>query len=344
MTVDRSPPRAKKARGLAISFGRRDFLAGVAGASVALSAPRLSFAQAAWPTKPVRIVVTFAPGGASDIVARLLGQYMSDKIGQQVLVDNRPGAGGTLAADIVKKEAADGHTLILSNNAPFTIAPTQFKTVPYDTLKDFTHISYVGASSPGLFVHPSLGIKTAKEFVERAKAKPAELKYGSSGAGSIHHIAGESLKATAGINIVHVPYRGSAPAIQDFKAGVLPSFFDFIPQNAPMLEAKEAICLGVASDTRISQAPDVPTFKEQGLNVVLEGWMGISGPAAMPPAVVTAVHNAIRNALALPEVQERMNTWGFERRAMSPTEFTKYIADSIETWRPLIIEAGVQEK
>jgi tripartite-type tricarboxylate transporter receptor subunit TctC len=344
MTGDHSHTPSKQTHERVSPLSRRDFLAGMAGAGLALTAPRLSFAQTVWPTKPVRIVVTFAPGGASDIVARLLGQYMSDKIGQQVLVDNRPGAGGTLAADLVKKEAADGHTLILSNNAPFTIAPTQFKQVPYDTIKDFTHISYVGASSPGLFVHPSLGIKTAKEFVERAKAQPAQLKYGSSGAGSIHHIAGESLKATAGINIVHVPYRGSAPAIQDFKAGVLPSFFDFIPQNAPMLEANEAICLGVAADSRISQAPNVPTFKEQGLNVVLEGWMGISGPAAMPPAVVTAVHNAIRDALALPAVQERMNTWGFERRAMSPSEFTKYIADSIDAWRPLIIEAGVQER
>lgn len=324
------------------SLKRRGFLAG-AGAAV-LAAPRLSFAQAAWPTKPVRIVVTFPPGGASDLVARLLGQYMSEKIGQQVIVDNRPGAGGTLGADIVKKEAPDGHTLLLSNNAPFTIAPTQFKTIPYEPMKDFTHIGYAGSSSPGLFVQPSLGIKTVKEFVAYAKAKPGELKYGSSGTGSIHHIAGESLKKQADINITHIPYRGSAPAIQDFKAGVLSSFFDFVPQNAPMLAAKEALCIGIAADARIAQTPDVPTFKEQGIDIVLEGWMGISGPAGMPPATVTAIYGAIQDALALPPVQERLYSWGVERRKLTPAEFTKYVADSIETWRPLIIAAGAQEK
>ncbi len=324
------------------SLDRRAFLAGTAAL---LAAPGLVRAQAAaWPTKPVRIVVTFPPGGTSDIVARLLGQYMSEKIGQQVIIDNRPGAGGTLGADIVKKEAPDGHTLLLSNNAPFTIAPTQFKTIPYEPMKDFTHIGFAGSSSPGLFVQPSLGVKSVKEFIAYAKAKPAEIKYGSSGVGSIHHIAGESLKKQADINIAHIPYRGSAPAIQDFKAGVLSSFFDFVPQNAPMLAAKEALCIGIAADARIAQTPDVPTFKEQGVDIVLEGWMGISGPAAMPPATVAAIYGAIQDALALAPVQERLYSWGVERRAMNPAEFTKYIADSIDTWRPLIIAAGAQEK
>lgn len=316
----------------------------IVGGAAMLAVPGRAFGQAAWPSKPVRIVVTFPPGGASDIVARLMGQYMSEKLGQQVIVDNRPGSGGTLGADIVKKEEPDGHTLVLANNAPFTIAPTQFRQIPYDTMRDFTHIGYVGSSSPGLFVQPSLGVKTLKEFIDKAKAQPGKLNYGSSGVGSIHHIAGESLKTQAGVSLVHVPYRGSAPAIQDFKAGVLSSFFDFVAQNVPMLQAKEAVCLGVAAPERISQAADIPTFKEQGINLVLEGWMGLSGPANMPAPVVAAIHGAMKDAMALAPVQDRLQSWGVERRAMSPAEFTKYVADQIDIWRPLIIGAGVQER
>jgi tripartite-type tricarboxylate transporter receptor subunit TctC len=314
----------------------------------ALAAPALMtrsvLAQGAWPSKPVRILVTFPPGGTSDIVARLLGQYMSEKIGQQVLVDNRPGAGGTLAADLVKKEMADGHTLLLANNAPFTISPTQFKTIPYDTVKDFTHIAYIGASAPGLFVQPGLGVKTLKEFIDKAKAEPGKISYGSSGVGSIHHVLGEALKKRAGITVTHVPYKGTAPAIQDFKAGVLQTFFDLVAQNVPMLKGGEAICIGVAAPTRISQAPDVPTFKEQGIDLVLENWLGLSGPGNMPAPIATAIHSAVKDALALAPVQERLNGWGVERIAMSSAEYSKFVADQIDVWRPLIIEAGAQEK
>ena len=314
----------------------------------AIAAPavftRAASAQGVWPTKPVRVFVTFPPGGTSDIVARLLGQYMSEKIGQQVLVDNRPGAGGTLAADLVKKEAADGHTLLLANNAPFTISPTQFKTIPYDTVKDFTHIAYIGASAPGLFVQPKLGVKTLKEFIEKAKAEPGKISYGSSGVGSIHHVLGEALKKRTGINVTHVPYKGTSPAIQDFKAGVLQTFFDLVAQNLPMVNAGEAVCIGVAAPARISQAPDVPTFKEQGIDLVLENWLGVSGPANMPAPVVAAIHGAVKEALALAPVQQRLQGWGVERIAMSSPEYAKFVADQIEVWRPLIIEAGTQEK
>ena len=318
-----------------------------AGATV-LAAPALlsvpASAQTAWPTKPVRLLVTFPPGGTSDIVARLLGQFMSEKLGQQFLVENRPGAGGTIAAEAVKKEAADGHTLLLANNAPFTISPTQFKTMPYDTVKDFTHIAYIGASAPGLFVQPSLGVKDLKGFIEKAKAEPGKLTYGSSGVGSIHHLLGEALKKRAGINITHVPYKGTAPAIQDFKAGVLQTFFDLVAQNVPMIKGGEAIAVGIASPARISQAPDVPTFKEQGIDLVLENWLGVSGPAGLPPAVVAAIHGAVKDALALAPVQERLTGWGVERTAMSTEQYAKFVADQIDVWRPLIIEAGAQEK
>ncbi len=325
-------------------FLTRRALAACAAAAIGLLAgPSLAYAQA-WPSKPVRIVVTFPPGGTSDIVARLLGQYMSEKLNQQFIIDNRPGAGGTLAADIVKKEAPDGHTLLLSNNAPFTISPTQFKTVPYDTVKDFTHVAYIGASPPGLFVQPKSGIKSLADFIARAKAEPGKINYGSSGVGSIHHVLGEAVKKRAGINVVHVPYRGTAPAIQDFKAGVLQTYYDLLAQNVPMIKAGEAVAIAVAAPARISQAPEVPTFREQGIDLVLENWLGVSGPAGMPPEVVAAIHKAVQDAMALPAVQERLQSWGIEQKTMTTAEFSAFVADQLQLWRPLIIEAGAQEK
>ena len=227
-------------------------------AACALAPMQQASAQtAAWPSKPVRIIVSFPPGGTSDIVARLIGQHLTDKLGQQFIVDNRPGAGGTLAGELVHKEAPDGYTLILANNAPFTIAPTQFKKIPYDPVADFTHIGYIGASAPGLLVQPSLGVKNLGDFIALARKDP-KISYGSSGVGSISHILGEGVKKKAGIAMVHVPYKGSAPAIQDFKAGVLKTYYDLLAQNVPMIKAGEAVAIGVASAQRISQAPDVP--------------------------------------------------------------------------------------
>jgi tripartite-type tricarboxylate transporter receptor subunit TctC len=324
-------------------------LMGVAGATAVAAALSLSpvssaMAQAgAWPTKPVRIVVTFPPGGTSDIVARLLSQYLTEKLGQQFLVDNRPGAAGTLAGSLVSKEAPDGYTLILANNAPFTIAPTQFKKIPYDPIKDFTHVTYIGASAPGLMVQPSLGVKDLKGFIALAQSG-TKLTYGSSGVGSISHILGEGVKKKTGISMVHVPYKGSAPAIQDFKAGVLKSYYDLLAQNMPMVKAGEAVALAVAAPQRISQAPDVPTFREQGIDLVLENWLGVSGPAGMSPELTKTIHDAFGEAMKLQAVKDKLNTWGIEPRAMSSAKYTQFVGDQIAVWRPLIIEAGATEK
>ena len=314
-----------------------------AASLIALSTGGQAIAQADWPSKPVRIIVTFPPGGTSDIVARLLGQHLSEKLGQQFLIDNRPGAGGTVAAEIVHKEAPDGHTLILANNAPFTIAPTQFKKIPYDPIKDFTHVAYIGASAPGLMVQPSLGVKDFKDLVELTK-KDSKISYGSSGVGSISHILGEAVKKKTGISMVHVPYKGSGPAIQDFKAGVLKTYYDLLAQNVPMIKAGEAVAIAVAAPKRISQAPDIPTFREQGVDIVLENWLGVSGPAGMTPELTAKIHDAIGQAMALPAVKEKLFAWGVETQPMTTPEYTKFVADQIETWKPLIIEAGAQEK
>lgn len=323
---------------------RRALVAGALALMLGAGLLPSALAQApAWPTKPVRILVTFPPGGTSDITARLLAQYLSEKFGQQFLVDNRPGAGGTVAAELLRKEPPDGYTLILANNAPFTIAPTQFKKIPYDPIADFTHIAYIGASAPGLLVQPSMGVKDFKSFVVLAKADP-KLTYGSSGVGSITHILGEAVKKKAGLTMVHVPYKGSAPAIQDFKAGVLKTYYDILGQNMPMVKAGEAVAIGVAAPKRISQAPDVPTFREQGIDIVLENWLGVSGPAGMPPALVAKIQAAFAEVLALPAVSEKLTSWGVEQQVMSTAQYGKFVADQILVWRPLIIDAGAQEK
>ena len=328
-----------------LSATRRRLLgaAALAVAAVASLTPLPGLAQDAWPSKPVRIIVSFPPGGTSDIVARLIGQHLSEKLGQQFLVDNRPGGGGTVAGELVHQEDPDGYTLILANNAPFTIAPTQFKKIPYDPTGDFTHISYIGASAPGLMVQPSLGVTDLAGFIALAKENP-KISYGSSGVGSISHILGEGVKKKAGISMIHVPYKGSAPAIQDFKAGVLKTYYDLLAQNMPMINAGEAVALAVAAPERISQAPNVPTFREQGVDIVLENWLGVSGPAGMPPELVEKIHVEVAEAVALPAVQEKLKTWGIETRPMTSPEYSAFVAEQIEVWKPLIIDAGATEK
>ncbi|QRG06424.1 tripartite tricarboxylate transporter substrate binding protein [Xanthobacter dioxanivorans] len=177
-----------------------------------------------------------------------------------------------------------------------------------------------------------------------ALAKTEKLTYGSSGVGSISHILGEAVKKKTGIQMVHVPYKGSAPAIQDFKAGVLKSYYDLLAQNVPMIKSGEAIALGVAAPQRISQAPDVPTFREQGIDIVLENWLGVSGPAGMPPELTKKIKDAVAEAVAQPAVKEKLFGWGVETRPMTTPEYAAFVADQIEVWRPLIIDAGAQEK
>lgn len=289
----------------------------------------------------MRIVVTFPPGGASDLVARLLAQHLDTDFGQKAVVDNRPGAAGTVAADYVAQQAPDGTTLILSNNAPFTIAPTRFKSIPYDPLASFAHIAYIGAASPGLFVQPTSGIATLADYVEQVKTSP--MTYGSSGVGSISHILGEAVDAALGVESIHVPYQGSSPAIQDFRAGVLDSFYDMVVQNRAMIEDKEAVALAIAAPERNPQTPDVPTFREQGYDIVIENWVGLSGPADMDAAMVAKINETVNAVFASAEVQARLAELGVSPRAMSSAEYTALVEELIGVWAPLIEAAGITE-
>ena len=293
----------------------------------------------AWSVEPVRIVVTFPPGGTSDLVARLLAQHLETDFGQKAVVDNRPGAAGTVAADYVAQQAPDGTTLILSNNAPFTISPTRFESLPYDPLEGFTHIAYIGASAPGLFVQPSAGINTLAEYVEHVQETP--LTYGSSGVGSISHILGEAVDASLEVESIHVPYQGSAPAIQDFRAGALDSFYDMVVQNRNLIEDKEAVALAIASPERNPQLPDIPTFREQGYDIVIENWVGLSGPAGMDPAMVETIHDTVLAIFASEAAEARLTELGITHTPMSTEAYTALVAELIDVWAPLIEAAGI---
>jgi tripartite-type tricarboxylate transporter receptor subunit TctC len=319
----------------------RTFLASGLAALALLTAPMAFAEPGSWSSEPVRIVVTFPPGGTSDLVARLLAKHLDKDFGQKAVVDNRPGAAGTVAADYVAQQAPDGTTLILANNAPYTIAPTRFKSIPYDPLKGATHVAYIGASAPGLFVQPTAGISTLDEYIAHVKKTP--MTYGSSGVGSISHILGEAVDAALGVESIHVPYKGSSPAIQDFRSGALDSFYDMVVQNSDMIEDKEAVAIAIASSERNPELPDVPTFVEQGYDIVIENWVGLSAPAGMDPAMTETIHDTVLAVFANPEVKVRLTELGITHRAISSEDYTAFVAKQIEVWAPLIKAAGIAE-
>ena len=324
-----------------MKLNRRTILGAGLATVAMLVAPAAIAAPGAWSSEPVRIVVTFPPGGTSDLVARLLAKHLDSDFKQKAVVDNRPGAAGTVAADYVSQQDPDGTTLILSNNAPFTIAPTRFKSIPYKPLEGFSHVAYIGASAPGLFVQPKLGINTVKDYIAHAKEK--QQTYGSSGVGSISHILGKAVDASLGVESIHVPYKGSSPAIQDFRAGVLDMFYDMVVQNSQMIEDKEAVAIAIASPERNPELPDVPTFREQGHDIVIENWVGLSGPAGMDPGMVTTIHDTVLAVFANPEVKKRLIELGITHTAMSSEEYTSFVTKSIDVWAPLIKAAGIKE-
>jgi tripartite-type tricarboxylate transporter receptor subunit TctC len=321
---------------------RRSVMALTLAGALTLAAAEVFAEPGAWSDEPVRIVVTFPPGGTSHLVARLLAKHLDGSFGQKAVVDNRPGAAGTVAADYVAQQDPDGTTLMIANNAPFTIAPTQFESLPYEPMAGFTHIAYIGASSPGLFVKPDSGVTDVAAFVELAKA--LSIAYGSSGVGSISHILGEAVDSALGIETLHVPYQGSAPAIQDFRAGVLDTFYDMVAQNSEMIEDGEAVAIAIASPERFPGVPDVPTFVEQGYDIVIENWVGLSGPTGIAPEMAATIHETTLAVFALPEVVAQLEDLGITHKAMSSEDYTAFVEKQIGVWKPLIVAAGVEGK
>lgn len=297
-----------------------------------------------WPARPVRIIISFPPGGSSDFVARVIAPQMAEMFGQSFVVDNRPGAGGMLAAEALKREPPDGHAFLLSNNAPFTIAPTMFPRITYNAVRDFTHVAYLGSTFGGCVAHPSLGVKTLAELVAKAKAAPGTINFGSSGIGSIGHITGVNFCLRAGIEMVHVPYRGAGPLRIDLTTGVVALNFEGIVGSLPAIAAGQLVGLAVAAEERIPAAPDLPTFRELGHDLVIKNWHGLSGPAGLPPAIVDRLQRGLAEICARPATTAQFATIGNYHAPMAGADFPAFVAEQIDLWRPMIVAADAVDK
>ena len=320
----------------AFRFGRSLVAALAAVAAITATAQN-------WPAKPVRLVVTFPPGGSSDVVARQIGPLLAERLGQPFIVDNKPGAGATIGAAEVARAPADGYTLMMSNTAPISLSPFMLDPSPYDPLKSFTHVAYVG-SVPNVFVvHPSVPAKTIPEFIAWAKQQKDPIPYGSGGVGSIGHIVGELFAKESGIKLTHVGYKGSSPMHNDLLGAQILFAIDTLPQNVQFQKTGRLRLLAVTSTKRAGMAPDVPTVLELGYpKLVAENFFGISGPAGLPKPVVDSLHKATMSALDDPKLVKNFEDVGIAVRKMSPAEFTVFVDKQVADWGPAVKASGAK--
>ena len=296
-----------------------------------------------WPTKPVRIVVTFPPGGSSDVVARHMGPLLAERLGQQFVIDNKPGGGATIGAAEVARAAPDGYTLMLSNTAPISLSPFMLEPSPYDPVKSFTHIAYIGAVPNVFVVHPSVPAKTIPEFIAWAKQQKDPIPYGSGGIGSIGHIVGELFAKEAGIKLNHIGYKGSSPMHNDLLGGTILFAIDTLPQNVQFQKSGKLRLLAVTSTKRATMAPDVPTVLELGYpSLVADNFFGISAPANVPKSVIEPLHKATMSALDDPKLVKSFEDVGITVRKMSPEEFTAFVQKQVADWSPAVKASGAK--
>jgi tripartite-type tricarboxylate transporter receptor subunit TctC len=313
---------------------------------VALAAPTFlhrAEAQEAFPSRPIRLVVPFPPGGSTDVIGRIIAAALQARLGQSIIVENRPGAAGAVGSSAVVRAPADGYTLLFSNVASQGVMPAVApRAVDYDPIESFTHIGMIGVYWAALVVHPSFPAQDLSGFVAEARRRPGKIDWATSGVGSTPHLLGEMMKLEAGIDIVHVPYRGSGPALTAVLANEVPAMFDSMPSVTPHLRSGALRALGVSSEERLSAFPDLPTFKEQGLaKMALDNWYGISGPPAMPAPVAQRIALAMEQSLSSSEVQERLRQIGLEAKTMSGAPFKRFIGDQYRVWSEAVKATGV---
>ncbi|HUQ73617.1 MAG TPA: tripartite tricarboxylate transporter substrate binding protein [Burkholderiales bacterium] len=296
-----------------------------------------------WPAKPVRMIVTFSPGGSSDIVARLIAIPLQQELGQPVIVDNKPGAGGTIGALEAARAAPDGYTLLLSNSAPISISPAMQDDPRYDPVKSFTHVSYIGSVANVFVIHPSVPAKNMAELIAWIRAEPNPVNYGSGGIGSIGHIVGETMKNDHGLKMEHVGYKGSSPMHNDLLSGTIKLAIDTLPQNVPFMKDGRLRAIAVTSPSRATMAPDVPSVLELGeKKLVAENFLGISGPAGLPREVVTRLHAATKKSLADPKIMQRLAELGVQGRDLSPEQFTAFVDNQVKEWLKPVKDSGAK--
>ncbi len=297
----------------------------------------------AYPAKPIRLVVPFPPGGATDILARAVAQKLTEAWGQQVLVDNRPGAGGNIGSELVAKAAPDGYTLEMGTVGTHAINASLYAKMPYDHVKDFVPVILVAGVPNVLVVHPSVPVNTVAELIAYAKANPGKLNFASSGSGTSIHLSGELFKVMAGVQMTHVPYKGSAPAMQDLLGGQVQLMFDNLPPSLPQIKAGKLRALAVTSATRAPALPDTPTVAEAGLpGFEASSWFGILAPAGTPPAIVAKLNAEIARWLATPEAKEKMLALGANAVGGTPEDFARHIAAETAKWAKVVRDSGAK--
>lgn len=299
-------------------------------------------AQGAYPIKPIRLLLGYAPGGPSDLTARLLGPHLNEALGQPLVIDNRPGAGGSLAASLLATTAPDGYTVMLAANGEIAIAPNLRKDLPYDPQKDLAPISRVGVSQLVLVVHPSVPAKSTADLIALAKAKAGGVNFASAGTGSTAHLAGEYFKHMAGIDIVHVPYKGAGPALTDLMGGQVQMLITGYSSAIGHVKNGKLRALAVTGTKRLSANPDLPTIGETVKGYEVTSWYGFLAPRRTPDAVIARLHKVIAAVVKRPDVIERLTVFGIEPEGSTPQEFREAIGREIATWRKVVKMANAE--
>ena len=317
---------------------RHHFLRGLAAALALGAAMPAALAQS---SKPIRLVVPFPAGGATDLFARTLSQKMGERLGTSIVIDNKPGAGGSLGSDMAAKAAADGQTLLFTTTSTHSIGPAIGAKLPYDTVRDFTPIAHVGNAPSIMLVPNSSPAKTVKEWIEYAKKNPGKLNYASSGNGTIVQLTAELFKAQAGVFVTHIPYKGTGLAIPDLVTGQLDVLFDSLPTGMPHVRDGRLRALAVTTLKRTPLAPDLPPVADTLPGFESNTWFGLYGPKGLPAEVVSRVNAAANQALSDPEVRAKLTTLGIEAVTSTPAQFAKMVADDQAKWKRIIAERKI---
>jgi tripartite-type tricarboxylate transporter receptor subunit TctC len=319
----------------------RKFLGHIGAAVLALGLAGGASAQS-YPTKPVRLIAPFPPGGSTDLIARLVAQRLSEALGQQVIVENRAGAGGTIGVELAARSAPDGYTIVMGHVGTFGFNPSLYPKLPYDAIRDFAPITNLAFVPNGMVVHPSLPVKTAGDFVKMARARPNELLFGSGGNGSAAHLAAEYFRILAKIQLVHVPYKGTGPALIDLIAGQTTMMITGMTAVMPHVKSGKLKLLGVATLKRLPGMPEVPAIAETVPGYDANQWYGVLAPAATPREIVTKLNAEIVKILRRPDVKERLAADGAEPIGNTPEEFGAFIKTEIARWAPVVKASGAR--
>jgi tripartite-type tricarboxylate transporter receptor subunit TctC len=311
-------------------------------AAIALAGSMPAVLGQAFPAKPVRVIVGFAPGGVVDTPARIVATKLGEVWASGVIVENRPGAGGSTAAGYAAKAPPDGYTLLICNTASHGVNPAIYKQLAYDPVKDYAAVSQIGFVPNMLVVHPSVEAKSMRELVAYAKSNPGKLSMASAGVGTSQHMSIELLKSMTGIDITHVPYKGGAPALSDLLGGQIPSLLTGMPAGLGAVRSGRVRALGVTSAKRSPHLPDVPAIAETVPGYEVTSWVGVCAPSGVPKAIVAKLNSDIVKVLGLPDTRQKLDEQGFEAAPNTPEQFTAFIAAEIVKWAGVVKAAGIQ--